>query len=160
MTASLPVWPFAILAVLFVLGRRQARDRVVEPGTMVKVALAMLALSLYGVTAAFGAHVVPVLAWALGFAASVLLGGPVFAPRGLARQGSAVRVPGSWLPLALMLGIFVGKFALGFATGTGAPVVHEAWFAALMSTTFGLLSGAFAARAAAVVRFMHAAHAA
>jgi len=156
MTASLPVWPFAILAGLAVLGYRQSRDRVVQPGALARMALAMLALSLYGVTSAFGAQPVPVLAWATGFAASVLLGGPVFAPRGLAHEGRAVRVPGSWLPLALMVGIFAAKFALGFAKSTGAPVVQQAWFVAVMSTTFGLLSGAFAARAAAVHRFVRA----
>ncbi len=160
MNASIPVWPFVILAVLVALGYRQSRDRVVQPGTLARVALAMLALSLYGVVAAFGPGVVPVLAWALGFAAAVFLGGPVLAPRGLAREGSAVRVPGSWLPLFLMVGIFSAKFALGFATGVGAPVVHEAWFIAAVSAVLGLFSGAFTARATAVHRFVRAGHAA
>jgi hypothetical protein len=157
MNAHLPVWPFAILAVLIALGYRQSRDRVVRPGTLVKVAAAMLAFSLYGVAAAFGAHLVPVLAWAAGFAAAVLLGDALFAPRGLAREGSAVRVPGSWLPLGLMLGIFTAKFALGFATGVGSPVIGQAWFMAAASAVFGLLTGAFAARAVAVHRFVRAA---
>lgn len=160
MNASLPVWPFVILAVLVALGVRQSRDRVVQPGTLAKVALAMLALSLYGVVAAFGASLVPVLAWAAGFAAAVFPGGLVFAPRGLAHAGSAVRVPGSWLPLWLMVGIFAAKFALGFATGVDAHVVHEAWFIAAVSAVLGLFSGAFAARATAVHRFVRAGHAA
>jgi len=120
----------------------------------------MLGLSLYGVMSAFGASLTPVLAWAAGFAAAVLLGGPVFAPRGLAQEGNAVRMPGSWLPLWLMVGIFSAKFALGFATGVGAHVVHEAWFIAAVSAALGLFSGAFAARATAVHRFVRAAHAA
>lgn len=157
MNTSLPLWPFAILAVLLVLGYRQSRDRVVQPGTLAKVALGMLVLSLYGVTAAFGPHLVPVLAWATGFAASVFVAGPVFAPRGLAREGRAVRVPGSWLPLGLMVGIFAAKFVLGYATGVDANVVHEAWFIAAASALFGLLSGAFAARATAVHRFVRTA---
>lgn len=155
--AHLPVWPFAILAVLLALGYRQARERVVQPLTLVKVAAGMLALSLYGVMAAFGAHLLPVLAWVVGIAATVLLGGAVFAPRGLSREGAAVRVPGSWLPLGLMLGIFTAKFALGFASGVGAPVLEQAWFIAAMSAVFGLFSGAFAARAVAVQRFVSAA---
>lgn len=157
MTASLPVWPLAILAALVAFGYRQSRGRLVQPGALARVAVAMLALSLYGVTSAFGTHFVPVLAWTVGFAASVLLGGRVFAPRGLAHEGGAVRLPGSWLPLALMVGIFAAKFGLGFAMGTGAHVVQEAWFIAAMSTTFGLFSGAFAARATAVHRFARAA---
>lgn len=156
MTASLPLWPFAILAGLVLLGLRQSRDRVVEPGAMARIALAMLGFSLYGVTTAFGTQVLPVAAWAVGIAAAMLLGGPVLAPRGLVREGSAVRLPGSWLPLVLMVGIFVAKFALGFAAGVHAQVVHEAWFAAIASAVFGMFSGAFAVRAVAVQRFVWA----
>ena len=157
MTASLPVWPFVILAGLVLLGYRQSRDRVVQPGTLAKVALAMLALSLYGVTTAFGAHMIPVLAWAVAFVVAVFLGGPLLAPRGLAKEGAAVRMPGSWVPLGLMLGIFMTKFGLGFATGMGAHVLQEAWFGAAVSAALGLFSGAFAARAAAVHRFVRTA---
>lgn len=160
MTAALPVWPFAILAALVALGHRQSRDRIVRPGTLAKVAAVMLAVSLYGVIAAFGAGLLPVLAWAAGFAASMLLGDRVLSPRGLAVAGDAVRVPGSWLPMGLMLGIFSAKFALGFAAGMQAAALHDAWFIATMSTVFGLLSGAFAARAAAVYRFVRSAPAA
>ena len=158
MTASsIPFWPFAVLAGLVMLGYRQSQDRVVRPGMLAKVALAMLALSLYGVTTAFGAHMVPVLAWAVAFAAAVFIGGPLFAPRGLAKEGAAVRMPGSWVPMGLMLGIFMTKFGLGFATGMGAHVLQEVWFIAAMSAVLGLFSGAFAARATAVHRFVRAA---
>lgn len=160
MTASIPFWPFAILAAVVALGIRQSRTRVVQPGTLAKVALAMLALSLYGVTATFGANLVPVLAWALGFGAAMSLGGPVLTPRGLAREGAAVRMPGSWLPMGLMVGIFAAKFGLGFATGVHAQVLEEAWFIAAACGVLGLLSGAFAARAVAVQRFVRAGRAA
>jgi hypothetical protein len=153
---TLPLWPFALLAVLVALGYRQSRERLVQPRTLARLAAAMLALSLYGVMSTFGAALVPVLAWAAGFAASVRLGGPVFAPRGLAREGDAVRMPGSWVPLGLMLGIFLARFALGFAAGTQAEVLHEAWFVAAACAVLGLLSGGFAARAAAVRRFVAA----
>ena len=158
MTASsIPVWPFFLLAGLVMLGYRQSRDRIVQPGTLAKLALAMLALSLYGVTTAFGASMVPVLAWALAFAAAVFIGGPLLAPRGLTKEGAAVRMPGSWVPMGLMLGIFMTKFGLGFATGMGAHVLQEVWFVAAVSAVLGLFSGAFAARATAVHRFVRTA---
>ncbi|MFG6486734.1 hypothetical protein ACG04R_08635 [Roseateles sp. BYS78W] len=151
--ASFPLWPFAILAVLLALGYRQSRSRIVQPATLVRLAAAMLALSLYGVIATFGAGVVPMLAWAAGFAATARFGAPLLAPRGLAREGGAVRMPGSWVPMSLMMGIFVAKFGLGFATGVHAEVLHEAWFIAAACAVLGLLSGAFSARAKAVHRF-------
>jgi hypothetical protein len=133
---------------------------VVRPGTVATVAFAMFAFSLYGVTAAFGVSPVPLLAWATGFATSVLVGSQVFALVGLAREGTSVRIPGSWSPMWLMLGIFAAKFVLGFANGVGSQVVHELWFIAVASTVFGLLSGGFAARAVCVHRFANAAQAA
>ena len=153
MHPTVPFWPFAILAILIAAGYRQSQERVVKPGLLIGVAAAMLGLSIYGVTAAFGAGLVPVVAWALGYAASVRFSGPWVAPRGMTHEGGAVRVPGSWVPMGLMMGIFMSKFALGFLTGVGAHVVHELWFAATASALFGALSGGFAARAIAVRRF-------
>ncbi|MCF8205210.1 MAG: hypothetical protein K9J82_09055 [Methylotenera sp.] len=156
-TSTLPLWPLLILALLIALGVRQSRDRLVQPKTLVRLAVVMLALSLYGVASAFGAQALPLLAWAAGLSAVLVLGRRALAPRILAREGAAVRLQGSCLPLALMLGIFADKFVLGFATGVGSPVVHEAWFVAVASLSFGLFSGAFAARAAAVQRVVSAA---
>jgi hypothetical protein len=68
------------------------------------------------------------------------------------REGGAVRLPGSWLPMALLLGIFLTRFALGMATGMGSPLLHQAAFIATVSAALGLFSGAFAARARAVGR--------
>ncbi len=158
--AHLPVWPFAILAVLLAVGYRQSRSRLVRPATLVTLAAAMLALSLFGVIATFGAGAVPVLAWAAGFAATVWFGAPLVAPRGLAHEGGAVRMPGSWVPMGLMLGIFMTKFGLGFAAGVHAEVLRQAWFIAAACAALGLLSGAFAARARAVRDFGRAAAAA
>lgn len=156
MTTSIPLWVPAILVVLLTLGYRQSTTRVVRPATVVTVASAMFAFSLWGVASAFGAVPMALLAWAAGYATSVLAAGTRLAPQDMAREGERVRVPGSWLPLALMLGIFAAKFVLGFARGVGAHVLEEAWFIAGTSAMLGALSGGFAARAVAVHRFASA----
>lgn len=153
MLSSIPPWVFAILLVLLVLGYRQSRTRLVAPGSVAALALAMFCLSLYGVVTAFGVRPAPLASWAAGLAVSIAAGGRVFGPQGLSRVAGSVQVPGSWLPLGLMLGIFVAKFVLGFATGVGSPIVREPWFIAAASFVFGLLSGGFVARALVVHRF-------
>jgi len=153
MISKVPVWVFAIFLGLLFLGHRQSRTRLVAPGALAGLAAGMLGLSLYGVVAAFGARADDLLAWALGLALCVTLGGAVLGPRGLSREAGAVRVPGSWLPLAMMMGIFAAKFALGFATAVGSPLVAQRGFAVVASFVFGLLSGGFVARALAVYRF-------
>jgi len=153
MISKVPVWVFAIFLGLLFLGHRQSRTRLVAPGALAGLAAGMLGLSLFGVVAAFGARADDLLAWALGVALCVALGGAALGPRGMSREAGSVRVPGSWLPLAMMMGIFAAKFALGFATAVGSPLVAQRGFAVVASFVFGLLSGGFVARALAVHRF-------
>lgn len=153
MFAYIPVWVPLVLLLLVVLGLRQARTREVRPGLLVGVAVAMFGFSLFGVVSAFGAAPAALLPWAAAYGAAAFWGARRVPLRGMARVGTAVRVPGSWVPLALMLGIFGAKFLLGSAAGVHAGFLHELWFVAAMSVVLGLLSGGFGARAVAVRRF-------
>lgn len=155
MLTRVPVWVFVVLALLVVVGLRYSRPRAVAPGAVAALALAMLGLSLNAALAAFGPEPASLLAWAAGMAASTLLGARVFGPRGLALSAATgrIHVPGSWLPLGLMLAMFSAKFVLGYAKGADLAVVHQTWFAAALCLSFGLLSGGFAARAIEVLRF-------
>lgn len=147
MISQIPTWVFAVFGVLLYFGIRQSRPRLVAPNTATLVALAMFGLSLYGVVAAFGAHLAPLLAWALGISLSASLGRRVVGPHGLERVSTSIQVPGSWVPLGLMLAIFAAKFTLGFASAMHDPIVSRPGFIVAASFTFGLLSGAFVARA-------------
>lgn len=152
MPASLPTWvPILFLGLLF-LGYRQSLPRTVRPATLVAVALAMLGVSLYGVVGVFGPEPLALLLWAAGYAAAVGFGARHVAARGMAVVGTAVRIPGSWAPLALLLAIFAARFGLGFATALRLPLLHHLGFVAAMSGVLGALSGGFGARALAVQR--------
>ena len=157
MTASIPVWVPFVLLLLLVLGYRQSLARTVRPGMLVSVALGMFAFSLYGLVAAFGATAVALALWVAGYAVSLVAGARRVSSGGMAVVGSSVHVPGSWVPLALFMGIFATKFVLGFATGVHSPIVSQTWFVAAMSVVLGLLSGGFGARAMAVHRFARSA---
>jgi hypothetical protein len=152
MTASIPSWLPALFLGLVFLGYRQSLPRTVKPGALVAVALAMFGFSLYGVVNAFGAEPLALVLWALGYAIAAVLGARHFASRGLTAVGASVRIPGSWAPLGLMLGIFAAKFVLGFATSVHSPLLHQIGFVAVMSFVLGTLSGGFGARAVAVHR--------
>lgn len=151
MSTSIPPWvPVLFLGLVF-LGYRQSLPHTVKPAKLVAVALAMLGFSLYGVFSAFGADMPVLLAWAAGYGASVSLGAQRVAS-GLVTAGAKVRLPGSWVPMALILGIFTAKFALGFATATHSSLLQQQGFAMFLGFTLGALSGGFGARALAVHR--------
>ncbi|TDM05914.1 MAG: tat pathway signal sequence [Ideonella sp. MAG2] len=157
MWGHIPVWVFAVLLGLIAIGWRQTRTRTVKPSVLIGVGAGLLVYSAWGVISAFGLQPAPLLAWGVGLALALGLLARWVAPQGLVLQGHAVQVPGSWLPMGILLSIFLAKFALGMATGLGAPFVHALWFMVLASLVFGLLSGTFAARAWAVHRFAQAA---
>lgn len=152
MTASIPVWvPVVFLALVF-LGYRQSFARTVRPTAVAGMALAMWGFSLYGVMAAFGSVGWALGLWAAGYAGVAFMGTRLIAAGSMVVVGASVRLPGSWVPLALMLGIFTAKFALGFASSVHSPVLQSAGFIAAMSAVLGALSGGFGARALAVHR--------
>ncbi|WP_370670993.1 DUF6622 family protein [Hydrogenophaga palleronii] len=157
MLSHIPSWVFAVLLLLVALGYRQSRDRFVTPRTLALIALAMLGFSLYGVLAAFGAGLLPLLGWALGFVLVLGPGRSLVGPRDMQAVpgAAAVRVPGSWLPFFLMMGIFAVKFVLGYGRAMHLPLVQQAAFVAGASAVLGVCSGAFAARALTVFLFAH-----
>ncbi|MFT3957102.1 MAG: hypothetical protein QM722_22805 [Piscinibacter sp.] len=157
MSSFIPPWVPVLFLVLVFLGYRQSLPRTVKPGTLVALALAMFGLSLYGVIGSFGAEPLALLLWATGYALAVAAGARYFAARGMTLVGSAVHVPGSWVPLLLFLAIFAAKFVLGFLTGVHSPLLHSIGFIAAMSIVLGALSGGFGARAVAVHRCVSAA---
>jgi len=152
MTASIPVWVPVVFLALVLLGYRQSFARTVRPTAVAGTALAMWGFSLYGVVAAFGAVGWALGLWAAGYAGVAFMGTRLIASGSMAVVGSSVRIPGSWVPLALMLGIFTAKFALGMAASVHSPVLQSAGFVAVMSAVLGALSGGFGARAMAVHR--------
>lgn len=152
-----PVWAYVVLALLVVLGIRQAFRRTVDPRLLAVIGVAMIAMSVDGVVGNFGLSATTLLAWAAGFAGATLLLARWLAPTGLRRmqqagQRTRVEVAGSLLPLAMMLTLFSVKFALGAMKALQVPMLHAPAFVIAISVLCGLASGFFATRAWAVWR--------
>lgn len=155
MLAHIPNWVFFLFAGLLALGLWLGRPRAVSPRLQIIVAIGFLGYSLWGVISAFGGSAISLLLWAVGVLLSVSVLRGLFGPRGLARgeAPSKIHVPGSWAPLILIMGVFLGRFMIGFAQGAHLPLAIHALFAPGVSVALGMLSGGFAARAIAVQRF-------
>jgi Na+/glutamate symporter len=148
----IPTWVFALFAALVALGVSMSFPRTVSLRRSLMWPLALLGLSLVGVATAFGSQPLALPAWAAGLATALL-----------ALQGrvdtSAVRfstetrrfhVPGSWVPLLLMMALFSLKFGVGVALATQPEFRQSTGLAVAASAAYGLFSGLFLGRALAL----------
>lgn len=148
-----PYWVWGLLAALVWLGASQMFDRKAHLARVVAMPLAMAGFSLYGLASAFGGagHTASTLAaWAAaaaGATASALWFQPT-APSGT-RYDSGSRsfhLPGSTMPLVLILGIFVTKYLVGVELALQPALAQSGGFALQIATLYGLFNGFFAAR--------------
>lgn len=158
MLSHVPTWVYGLFALLLALGLSFTRPRAVHPVAPMLMAVGFGGYSLYGVISAFGASPTGIAAWAMGMAVSAFLARPCFGPKGLSRVAGSPRVlvPGSWWPLALIMGIFAVKFSVGVVRGAHWPIGSDELFAPSVCLVLGLLSGGFTARGLNIRRHVQA----
>jgi hypothetical protein len=152
---SVPVWVWPVFVALLVAGVALSRDRPV-PRRLVRLVPAVMAgLSFAGMASLFGLGVGPVAAWIGGaMVAAGLAELMIHGPGGVTYDAAADRfgVPGSFVPLALMMGIFWTRFAIGVATGLDPSLAANQYFVWAAGASLGLWSGLFIARARRILR--------
>ena len=152
--ANTPMWVWALLAALLVLGFSQTRQRETGLPRVVILPVAMTALSVSGIVSAFGATPAVLGAW---LAAALIVATLVLqraVPAGTAYDAATRQftLPGSWMPMLLILGIFLTKYAVGAATAMQPLLKLEPLFALGVTTLYGIFSGLFAGRTLRLIR--------
>lgn len=150
-----PPWVFVLFFTLLYLGYEQSNTRSVPKGRLAVLPLAMVGLSLYGVVSAFGASLVGIASWSVALVLAVLWNHVLQQPKGVEYLSGAGRfiVPGSWLPLGLMMAIFFTKYAAAVALARIPSLRETAIFIIITSLAYGFLSGIFFARTLYTWRF-------
>lgn len=149
-----PVWVWGLLAALLWLGLSQTVARTVGLGRVIVLPLAMAGFSLYGTVSAFGTQPQALVAYGLAAVAMAffIMNRPL--PAGV-QYDTATRtfsMPGSWVPFALIMGVFTAKYVAGVAVGMNPLLARDASFALVMGLASGAFSGIFAARTARLLR--------
>lgn len=149
-----PHWVWGLLAALTVIGFKQTLPRRRSLRSSTGLPLLMVILSLYGVASAFSSQPLALIAWAGGGAVTLLLAQTlrVWSEIRWLPQERSVLMPGSWLPLVLLLGLFAIRFGVAVALSTTPSLAVDAGFAGLAGLVYGAFSGMFLARALAVWR--------
>lgn len=143
-----PTWVWGLLAALVALGLWQTRSRELSLTRVTVLPLVLAALSLAGVLSKFGHMPVAMAGWAAGMAAALGLARRFVSVRGAFWSASrgVLHVPGSWLPLVLIVSLFVVKYGAGVSLSLVPALASDASFAGLCGLAYGTFSGLFLAR--------------
>lgn len=150
-----PLWVWALLLALTVLGIVQGRARTLTLRRALVLPVVMTGFSVLGTVSAFGASALVALAWLLGAGLTLA----VLVRRSLPAGSRFDAATGQFfLParpglLGLIWGIFVLKYAVGVALALQPGLAAEVGFAAAISALYGAFSGLFAATAVRLWRW-------
>lgn len=146
-----PMWAYALFAGLLFLGYIQSRTRTLPLPRVLLVPVVMVTFSLYGVLSAFGTGTLPIAAWAVLLLASTAGFAALDLSRGATYAAGRFTVPGSWLPMAVILVIFFARYAINVGLAMNPSLRDVLAFALAASAGYGLASGFFAGRAAGLI---------
>lgn len=154
-----PYWVWGLLAGLLWLGASQLFERTAGLRRVMLMPLAMTGLSVYGLVSAFGGSGrvgAAVLAWlaAAAMVTALALWFRPTAPSGTryAAPSRSFRLPGSPIPLVLILGIFLTKYFVGVELAMQPALAQDGLLALQIAALYGVFNGLFAARALRLLR--------
>jgi uncharacterized protein DUF6622 len=144
-----PAWVFVLFVCLVYIGYLQSRTRSVVRWQLLIVPAATLCLSLYGTWSAFGANPIGFAAWSGGAGLALIVGRELPRPRSAdyPMRGGRLTLPGSWVPMGLIMALFFANYFVSMALATHMLSPRLPAFVGISSFTFGALSATFVARA-------------
>ena len=149
-----PTWVWILLAALIGLGLSQTVTRQATIKRVTIIPIALMIFSLYGTVSTFGLRPLALFAWLCAAALSLVLWLRL-APSSPSRFDSQTQVftiAGSWVPMGLILGLFITKYVAGVEVAMNPTLSKDLEFAIGFSALFGVFSGVFIARAVQVLR--------
>lgn len=154
---STPTWVWSMLAALVVLGLSQVRDRSASLVRIVLMPLVMTAFGLWGTVSAFGHSPMfgyVMLMWMLIGAVTFASIGMMEPPKGSSYDAASrtFSLPGSWVPMLLIAGIFLTKYVVGVDMAMQPGLARDGHYTLIVGALYGLFSGVFAGRALRLLR--------
>lgn len=149
-----PLWVWGLLAFLIYRGMLASIGRETSIRRVFIIPMAMLALSIHGIAASFGpaSGALPVLsvwpAWLAAAVAGAALSWTMFSLDSVSvyPERDAVFQQGSWMPLMLMLSIFLIKYAVNVVLHIAPETRQDSGFVAAVCMLYGLFNGILVGR--------------
>lgn len=154
-----PVWVFGLFVGLIFLGYTQTKMRQLSVKRLAIFPGIMLCLSAMGIASSFGFNLLSFAMWLCGIALAFAIGQWVASPKSArySKDEDLFSVPGSWLPMGLIMVIFFTKYTVGVLLALHPEQVQSPIFIISACLLFGLGSGLFLARAYGIYRVSKAA---
>jgi hypothetical protein len=143
-----PYWVFGLFIALIVLGLQQRRDRRVKMPFAFFLPIGMIALSLAGIFSSFGLSLIPVIIWAVGLSLGASFIARIFPVKGIRYhpEHNSFYIPGSAIPLVVIMAIFFTKYCVGVLHGTSPEALNSPILKFIFALIYGLTSGYFVGR--------------
>lgn len=140
-----PVWVWALLALLLFLGIRSLRTRSVPVASLVALPLAFFGLSVTNLLPLDGLAPLRIGVWIAALMVGTIPGWFVVRPQRIVvdRARGRISVPGSVVPIILMLAAFAGGFYFGYLFARYSELKTDPATLIMASTYRGLMSGYF-----------------
>jgi hypothetical protein len=145
-----PTWVWGLFAGLMALGITQLRGGIRSMTRVTVMPVAMTIFSIWGTFTAFGASTEFGTVLVTWFTAAAVVGAAVAMTKAPATYDRATRsfnVPGSWIPLALILGIFMTKYVVGVELNMQPQLARDGQFTVIVAGLYGVFNGLFVGRA-------------
>jgi len=144
-----PLWVFVLFVFLIILGLQQSKQRTVKKFLLLPLPIGMAFLSYYGVFSSFGLSPVSSGLWLFALVSVAYFSGKYFPAKGVEFSAEAgyINIPGSWVPLLLMMAIFFSKYLVAVLSALQPSMLLSAGFMIFCTLLYGAFSGVFVARA-------------
>jgi hypothetical protein len=153
-----PVWVWFLLAFLIYRGLLASAGRETRLKRIFLIPAAMLALTIHAIATTFGAHAAAAPLWLAGMAAGTALSWGLFSLDSVSvyPERATVFEQGSWMPLMLMLGIFLTRYGVAVALTMAPQLAQDLTFAAIVCALYGVFNGLFIGRLLRIVAIYRA----
>lgn len=154
-----PVWVWGLLAALMALGLSQTRQREVAPWRLLMLPLVLLGLGLWSMAPGFIALPLSAPVWlaALGVGVALLASRPARAGTRWLPAEQRLRLPGSWMPMLLIVAVFSLRYAANVGMAFNPGWRSAPWLLLPLALLYGGLSGLFLGRSLALLKLTRAA---
>lgn len=149
-----PTWVWLLLTGLCIVGYLQTKTREVSAARLMLLPVAMMIWSVIATYQQLGAQLITLAAWSIGLVLSCGLFIQLFpaCQNDYKPHNARFVVTGSWLPLMLILGIFMTKYGMTVSLTLRPQLQESLNFVLSLSSVLGIFSGVLLGRAVRLLR--------